>query len=197
MADAINVNKNTQEIRKKRRLNAKRLDREEELQNRSEILAEGDDNREKGIKAVQEHKKEEQRAKDKQDADFLTDLESKKRQYVGYKKTLASALGKLLESLDWIKGWQAYCMATGGEPITIKGQAFNSKDGVLLVVTTPKGEVYHQGILTTGDPLLDYSALYTLAAQVENTMDRHRNLLLDEQQREMIVDSYGKPINTN
>jgi hypothetical protein len=198
MSDLIKVNKFTKEIKKKKRLNAVKLDREEEHLNREKILAEGQDNREKGIKAVQAAQKELKQEKDKFDADYLTDLESKKRWHDSYKKTLASALGKLLESLDWIVGWQAYCLATSGNTITIKGKPFATKDGILLIVTTPDGRVLHQGILSTGDPLMDYSALYTIAAQVENTMDQERHVLLDRKPEEVktdtILDQYGKPI---
>lgn len=195
MNDPIKVNKFTKEIKKKRRLNAAKLDREEEHINREEILLSGSDSRKEGIKEIQREQKEAKEQKDKQDADFLTALEAKKRWHDSYKNTLATALGALLEGLDWIKGWQAYCMATSGSPITIKGKPFATKDGVLLIVITPDNRVFHQGIITTGEPLLDYSALYTIAAQVENQMDNERGSLLtgEEEKADTILNQYGKP----
>lgn len=202
MSDTIKVNKYTREIKKKRRLNADRLDRDEEHLNREEILIAGGENRKEAIKEIQREQVEEKKIKDKVDGDLLSALEEKKRFQDGYKKMLAQALGTILESLDWIIGWQAYCMATNGSPITIKGKGFTTKDGVLLIVVTPDGRVFHQGILTTGEPILDYSALYTMAAQVENQMDQERGILLSKEKEEQdrikegqILDHHGQPIN--
>lgn len=198
MPDAIKVNKYTKEIKKKRRLNAKKLEVEEELLNRHNILEAGQDDPHKGAQAVIAEQKAEKKEKDKKDADFLTDLESKKKFHESYKQSLASALANLLEGLDWLPGWQAYCMATSGSPITIKGKGFSTKDGVLLIVTAPNDKVFHQGILVTGEPVLDYSALYTMAAQAENQMDQERGLLLDNQPEPpgeaTILNQYGTPI---
>ncbi len=200
MPDAVNVNKHTKEIKRKKRLNAKKLDREEEHINREEILEAGSDNRLKGIKEIQREQKEVQQEKDKKDADILSHLENQKKFHDSYKKTLAASLGEILEMLDWIPHWEAYCMATNGSPISIKGKPFSTKDGILLIVTTPDGRVFHQGILTTGEPILDYSALYTMAAQVENQMDQERGLLLSKEKEDKeeaidkVLDQYGKPI---
>ena len=197
----IKVNKFTKEIKNRKRLNAVKLDREEEHINREEILEAGQDNRSKGIKEVQREQKEAKQIKDKHDADILTNLQGKRRYRDGYDKALAQALGGLLEMLDWIKGWQAYCMATNGSPITIKGKPFSTQNGVLLIVVTPDNRVFHQGIKTTGEPLLDYSALYTIAAQTENQMDKERGLLLTgekedkEKNADKILDQYGNTIN--
>lgn len=204
MADQVSkVNKFTEEIKKKKRLNADRLGREENHQAIDEIMEAGQDNRKKGIAAVQKEEAEKKRIKDKIDADALTEIESKKQFHESYKKSLAAALGRMLESLDWIIGWDAYCLATDKSGIMIKGRAFSTKDGVLLVVLTPDGRVFHQGIMTTGDPVIDYSALYTMAAQVENTMDHERKLLLSDEPENpdasenpgVILDQYGKPAN--
>lgn len=200
MPDAINVNKHTKEIKKKQRVNAVKLDREEEMQNRDEILVAGGENRTKAIKEIQREQAEAKKEKDRKDADFLTELQQKKRFHDGYKRTLASALSDLLQHLDWIENWQAYVMATDGSPITIKGKPFSTKDGILLIIITPDNRVFHQGILCTGEPLLDYSALYTMAAQAENQMDNERGLLLTgekDQQEEItdtILEQHGKPI---
>lgn len=191
----IQVNKHTKELKKKRRLNADKLDRNEEEKNRFDILETGQDDPHKGAKAIIAEQKELKKEKDKHDADRLTDLEAKKRHHEGYKASLAQSLSDLLENLDWVPGWQAYCLATNGGPITIKGLGFSTKDGILLIVTTPDGRVFHQGILTTGEPMLDYSALYTMAAQVENQMDQERGLLLNKDEtvkEDTILDQYGK-----
>ena len=200
MNDPVKVNKFTKEIKKKKRLNAVKLDREEEHLNREEIILAGSDNRKEGIKEVQREQKQLKEEKDKQDADFLTTLEGQKRYRDGYNATLAQALGHLLESLDWIKGWDAYCMATNGNTISIKGKPFSTKNGILLIVVTPDGRVFHQGISTTGEPILDYSAIYTVAAQTENQMDNERGLLLTKEKEDKenavdkILDQYGKPV---
>lgn len=193
--EVARVNKFTSEIKKKQRKNAVKLDREEEFKNRYDILEAGQDNAKLGAKAVISQQAEQKKEKDAKDADALTELEKKKRWHESYKKTLANSLAELLQNLDWIKGWQAYCLATDGSPITIKGKHFATRDGVLLLVLTPQGNVYHQGILTTKEPLLDYSALYTIAAQLENQMDQARGVLLQDKQEEgSIVDTNGQQI---
>lgn len=196
MTDEVaRVNKDTLEIKKKQRLNAVKLDKEEEFKNRFDILEAGQEDHKKGVKAVIQQQKEEKEAKDKKDADTLTELQKKVRWHESYKKTLANALSELLQHLDWIKGWTAYCLATDGSTISIKGKPFATKDGVLLLVMTPQGDVFHQGILTTEEPLLDYSALYTMAAQLENQMDRARGLLLSSKKEEgAILDATGQPV---
>ena len=177
-----------------------RAENEENEKNIYDIQEAGQDDRKKAIKAVESQVKEESAKEQKIQDDILNHLDHKKRFIYGYKIELAEALGRLLELLDWIKGWQAQVIVTDGSPITIRGKGFQTKDGLLVVVLPPDGRMFHQGVLITQEPVLDYAALHALAIQVENTLDREKGLLLDNitnEPKSSIVDSHGNPIASN
>lgn len=178
------------------KLQREKLEDAEDVTSREEIMAAGQEDKKKAIKAIDQQEKakleKEKTARD----EVLNKLDMKKRFYASYKSSLAQGLVQILQSLDWIKGWNADVVITDGSPINIKGKPFSTQDGILLVVCTPKGSVFHQGITISKEPALDYSAIYTLALQVENTMDKARGLLLDGDNKpkdDVVLDKYGKP----
>lgn len=173
-------------------------EREKAEKETAEVLAAGQEDEKKAVKEVErietETQKEEQVARD----DAMNKLDMKKKFRASYKSELAKTLSEMLTMLDWVKGWTADVVVTNGQPITIYGHAFQSKDGILLVVKTRKGNVMHQGMLVTGEPALDYAGLYNIALQVENTMDKARGLILDgtggNGDASGIVDTHGRDI---
>lgn len=161
------------------KLRREKLEEAEEIVNKAEILEAGQENEVKGMAEVKRQVDEERRVEQKKKDDILNKLDMKASFESAYKRELAQGLSQLLINLDWIKGWTADVVVTDGSPIQIKGKPFMTKNGILLVVCTPDNRVFHQGMLITHEPPIDYSGIYTLAIQVENTMDKERGLLLD------------------
>jgi len=179
----------------------KRVEYWEEEENRHDILEAGQEDRTRGLEAAKVQAQEQMRKDAKQKADVMNKLDMSRRFAHSYKFELAKALGEILEMLDWIRGWRATVMVTDGSPIQIKHKgiekSYYTKDGLLIVVTTPDGRVFHQGMLVTQEPMLDYAGLYTLALQVENTLDKEKGLLLspeDGPDLNAIVDKHGNAI---
>lgn len=169
-----------------------------EVINKEEILAAGQEDAKKGMAEAKRQADEEKAAKNKIAEQVVNELDMKKRFDQGYKEALARGLADLLASLDWIKGWTADVIATNGSPISIKGKPFTTKNGILMIVCTPDGRVFHKGMLMTKEAPLDYAGIYTMAIQMENTMDKERGLLLDGSQNKpepSLFDQYGQPIN--
>lgn len=175
----------TSKIRKKfkdAKGDVERMKREEHEyyeKQKDDILKAGQEDPKKAAKHVKAQA-EEMRKEQQDEADrVMNELESAKKSFYGYMQTLAKALAETLQMLDWIRGWKADVLVTKGGPIQIYGKAFQSQEGILLVVKTPDGRVMHQGMSVTQEPMLDYAGIYTLALQTENTMDAERGLLLD------------------
>lgn len=85
-----------------------------------------------------------------------------------------------LETLDWPKEWDRYCMPTDGSDIRIFGRWFKTQVGIQMIVKDPKGNVYTRGVLTTLDPVIDMQNVDTLVIQAENTIDSYKGLLLSD-----------------
>lgn len=172
------------------------VEKKEERINREEILAAGQKDEKKGMAEVKRQTELEIKEKRKETEDIINKLDMKSHWVDSYKRELAKGLSQLLMNLDWIRGWTADVVVTDGSPINIKGKPFYTKKGILLVVCTPNGRVFHQGMLVTQEPPIDYSGIYTLALQVENTMDKERGLLLDNGggSSSPLVDARGNPI---
>lgn len=156
---------------------SKDFDAQKETQ---EVLETGQEDEKKGKKVVGQVEQISQEDKKEQTDDTLSKLSMCKSFGSSYKETLAAALYDYLKILDWPFGWTADIVITDGSPIKIKGKPFVTKNGILLVVCTPDRRVFHQGMLTTQDPVLDYSAMMTLAIQTENQLDKEQKLLLDD-----------------
>lgn len=160
-----------------------------------EVMAAGQDDLHQAIKEIEKQVQQEQKEEKQKEDDILNKLDMKRKYASSYRDQLAQSLAEMLMNLDWVRGWTADCVVTSGQPISIKGKPFQTQKGILLVVCTPDGRVFHQGMKVTGEPLLDYAGLYTLALQVENTMDKERGLLLSEK-TPGILDKDGKPLTT-
>jgi hypothetical protein len=166
---------------------------------KQEILDAAQDNKKEAIKKIAEQEKERIGLEQKKKDDVMNHLDMVKRQVNSYKATLAQSLAQFLELLDWIPGWKAQVIVTDGSPISIKGKGFRTEDGLLLVIITADGRIFHQGMLVTQDPGMDYICLNKMALSTENTLDKEKGLLLDNLANDKpsegtIVDKYGNPI---
>jgi hypothetical protein len=97
-----------------------------------------------------------------------------------YRNRLAAYAQAGLESITWPEGWVREAVATDGGDIRIWGKWFKSQEGILIVVKSPRGEVFIRGIKTTNDAELDVNAIDILIVQAENTLDSSRGVLLSD-----------------
>src|SRR3990167_3474842 len=179
------------------KLRAIEQEKREEHQNREEILEMGQDNKRKGDKAVSQIEGEVFKKDVKAQQNAVDELDRKKRYADSYKGVLAKALAGFLELMDWPDGWEANVIITDGSPITLYGKGFMTQNGILVAVRTARGYVYHKGMLISGDQVLDYSGVHTLAVQVENTLDDARGSLVSSKAKQPlpnIVDKHGRAI---
>ena len=168
------------------------LDLEAETQ---EVLETGQESEKIGKKRVKELESKNTERKQEKEDEALNKLDMSRGLPSKYREELAGSAVSYLKMLDWIVGWTADVVITDGSPIQIKAggvtNSFRTQDGILLVVTTPDGRVFHQGMRVTQEPSLDYAAMVTLAIQMENQMDRERGSLMDNvEQRDNIPDKY-------
>jgi len=199
--DEFHVDKDTKlktdPLQRLTKLRREEVGKKEDVIQKEEILAAGQENPTKGAREVERQEKIKIDEKKKKEDDALNALEMKKRFYDSYKRNLAGSLQTLLQELDWIKGWTADVVCTKKGAINIKGRPFATQDGILLIVCTPNGRIWHQGITITQEPALDYAALLTMALQVENTMDDARGLLNNKpEEPKGIVNQYGRSISS-
>lgn len=132
-----------------------------------------------GRKFVADYETEKIKSKKKKKDAIASSLESK-RARVSYRTQLAEYGLMLLIGADFPDGWEYYTLPTDGTRVNIFGKSFETKEGIQVIVKSPKGEVFMRGIFTTGDPMLDMNAIETLVVQAENTVDAERGLLLDK-----------------
>jgi hypothetical protein len=179
----------------------RRLHIEKENRETQEIMAAGqEDSKKAAVEVAKIEEKTQQEAKVQRDL-AMNKLDMFSKNSASYKGQMAKTLADLLMMLDWPRGWTADVVVTDGRSITIKGHPFSTKEGILLIVCTPRGNVFHQGMLSTGEPALDYAGCYSLALQAENTIDKARGLLLEDTGHDGdeggIVDSHGRKLGSN
>jgi hypothetical protein len=179
----------------------KRIHIEQENRETQEVMAAGQEDPKKAAIAVAEiEEKTQAEAKVQRDL-AMNKLDMFSSNSSSYKAQMAKTLADLLMMLDWPRGWTADVVVTDGRSINIKGHPFSTKEGILLIVCTPGGNVMHQGMLSTGEPALDYAGCYGLALQAENTIDHARGLLLQDTGQNGdeggIVDSHGRKLGSN
>lgn len=194
--DSFEVNADTlktEKFKNKTRLDIEKIQDFEAERDTAEVMEAGQENEEKGkqvVAQIESIKHAEDKQKEEQ---VLNQLMSSKRLSATYKELLAKSLADYLKMLDFPLGWQSYVVITDGSPIQIKGHPFRTRNGILLIVTTPDGRVFHQGMLTTNDPVLDYAAVMNLAIQTENQFDREIGSLLSVSlQRTNLPQKYRK-----
>lgn len=125
---------------------------------------------------VHQHRKEEKRqAKIK--ADKVANSLQAQTRHTYRTKLAAYAQIKLNELLEWAKHWEVNAVPTHGHTIYIYGRAYETKEGVQLIIRSPKGNVYMKGITMTYEPEIDMNAIGVLVEQAENSMDSERGLL--------------------
>lgn len=176
---------------------AKKTEYTREKENQEEILEAGHNSAKRGAREIarQEKLKTEADQRDKEQA--VEKLKRKSKTFESsYKRELADYLVKHLNILDWIKGWRAHVLVTDGTPISIYNKQFQTKNGILLIVETAKGNILHQGMLVTGEAPIDMAGALTMCVQMENTLDQAKGLLLDNKppESDTILDKDGQPI---
>lgn len=133
---------------------------------------------EQGRKFVEDVEKEKQKTRKRNQDSAKSYIEG--RPILTYLNRLATYAQAGLETIDWPGGWERSAIATTTSGISIYGRFYASKEGVLIVVKSPKGEVFVRGIRTTGDPDMDINALDILILQAENTLDSSKGILLSD-----------------
>ncbi len=129
------------------------------------------------IADIEKDKKKEKTAADK----FLNDLQTKKLYRVTYRRKLADELREKVSAIDFPNGWQYDTLPTSdNRQITIYGQSFKTKQGIILVLKSPKGEVFIRAVRTCYKPEVDFKAMRILAVQAENTVDSDKGILLSD-----------------
>lgn len=174
------VNKQTLTKKKYGKLTRLERGKVENLENEAdtaEIKETGQDNKKKGDQAVKQVEGIKQEVENKVVIDWVNKLDMKRKYRRSYKSILAKAFAEKLQDLDWIDGWEAEVVITTVGSIKIKGKPFATKDGILLVVGAKDGRIFHQGILVTQDPFIDYEAVKTLSICLENQMDKEKGSL--------------------
>jgi len=177
---------------------ARAFDIRRESENREQIMEAGQDDHKKGVEETIRQIKAEQKISLEKKNERLDILDRKKKTQFGYRRQLASYLVQTLETLEWLPNWDCEVLITDGTPVTIYGKHFQTKSGVLMIVKTPRGHVLHQGMLITGEPVLDLAGCVTLALQCENSLDDARGLLTDSLKADpdTIIDKHGNNIST-
>lgn len=126
------------------------------------------------IDKIEEERKQEQTQKDT----IATDLQGAVN--ITYKTKLAEyGLGKLAD-VGFPPKWEFYCVPTQKGSLDIFGKRFKTQDGMIIVLRSPKKDVYIRAVGLTYDPIIDMKNINTLAIQAENTLDSIKGLLLSD-----------------
>lgn len=112
--------------------------------------------------------------------DIKNALSNQKHAKFTYRRRLAIYAQTSLATIDFPAGWEYYGVPTDGKQVRIFGKWFASKEGILVIVRSPQGEVYIRGILCTMNPEYDVKAIDILVIQAENTLDSAKGLLLSD-----------------
>lgn len=133
-----------------------RLEKERNSKKKAEELAEiidvtGQDNENKGIKAVQEIEKENFKNEQKLVADSLERLTGSRRTVLSYKEMLISQFIHQMLGYDLPPGFNWVVESTS--------------KGIALFIRTPDGRKYGRGIKVVGEPKYDYNAMMRLIIQ--------------------------------
>lgn len=137
-----------------------------------------------GRKFVVEDIEKDQKAQRKATEDFLSGLETKKLYKITYRRKLADELQKKLEEIDFPKGWKYNAIPTDGKtPLRVYGRGFDTKEGIVLVLKSSKGEVFIRAVSTCYQPEVDFKAMNILAVQAENTVDSAKGILLSDKDK--------------
>ena len=108
-------------------------------------------------------------------------IEEEEAKIEEYKDKLADELREKVSAIDFPNGWQYDTLPTSdNRQITIYGQSFKTKQGIILVLKSPKGEVFIRAVRTCYKPEVDFKAMRILAVQAENTVDSDKGILLSD-----------------
>jgi len=112
---------------------------------------------------------------------FLSDLETKKLYKITYRRKLADELQKKVGGIDFPKGWKYDAIPTDGQrQLRVYGKWLDTQEGVVLVLKSPRGEVFIRAVKTCYQPEVDFKAMAILAVQAENTVDSNKGILLSD-----------------
>lgn len=167
-----------------------RKSKEEELEREEWELEEIDSERGDDFVIATEQAKEREERKLQ---DELLNFIDEDHNITSYRERLA-VVGELkLKSIEFVKGWEYFCISTTGDSkITVFGKSFATKPGIVVILKDPSGQVYIKAMGVTYDPEVDHGALVTLVVQAENTYDKVRGYSLTDIQLPISSKGYNK-----
>jgi len=103
--------------------------------------------------------------------------------HVSYRTNLAEwGMWKLM-NIDWPVGWEYHCIPTKQGEMNVYGKRFDTQDGILFVLKSPKGTVFMKAVSCNYDPEIDTHALTQLSVECENTLDSFRGSLSEVREK--------------
>lgn len=158
---------------------------EREVRKKRELAEEVEDLRQTdlpddvGRKYVVEKIEEGRTLEDNHKSVVMSDLQAKAGYALTYRQKLALYGEGLLDKIEWDEGWEHYCLPTSGQQIRIYGRSFDTKEGILFILRSAKGEVFSQGVLASYNPVVDTHAVEVFVVNAENTLDSDRGILAE------------------
>lgn len=134
-----------------------------------------------GRKYIHDTRLQEKKDEKKKNDETANWLENQISHRIGYRRRLAEYAE--LESwtrLDSREGWIYNCLATSGERIKIYGKNYTTREGVVHVLKSPKGDVFIRAVGVNYNPEVDISNIHTMFTQAQNTIDSAKGLLLSD-----------------
>lgn len=128
------------------------------------------------IDDIEEEKKKNEAIQDT----IRTYLQMESQRSVTYRNDLAAYGQSRLELVGFPLDWEFFVISTDGSRVSIYGKQFQSQEGVLMILKSPKGDVYTRGIKVTYQSEYDIKAINILVTQAENTLDSEKGLLLSD-----------------
>ena len=118
-------------------------------------------------------------------ADEKTLLQMYQGRKISYRTLLAKFGQEALARIEFPKGWEVTCLATGARRILkIYGKQFKSREGLVVILRSPSKEVFIRAIRVIYKSEVDYGAMKNLVLQAENTLDSEKGLLLSDRPKE-------------
>lgn|SRR3990167_851487 len=169
---------------KKKKLSGKALydEKKKELNESIEYLRQVDapESMGGGRKYVVDTRKEEKKEEKKSQDNLKSYLEIRRQARYGYRERLATYAFERMVQQNFPLEWEYYCIPTDGRNMMIFGKGFKTKEGILFIIKSPKGDVYVRGVALVHDPEYDVNAVNIMVIQVENTIDSARGFLLSD-----------------
>lgn len=134
-----------------------------------------------GVKTFLQYQNDEEKREQKLQDNILNDLDIQKQRTFTYQSKIAEYGTKKLKEIDYPKGWEYACVPTSDRGLRLYGQHFDSQFGVLVILKSPKGDIYTRGLAPLSfNPGIDMKGINILAEQAENTVDSAKGLLYEK-----------------